>query len=321
LDIGDLTIRSRNLLNELTPKFFQDPELWRYMSMAAKEIAQRGSGVRRVLTAITTAATRTVAVNAYKCLHVEFIPASGRTSMLSKIDPLQAGHMVYDGTTEPQYWYEDGANIGLDPIPGAQYNLRLYVSDLPKKLLLTATSFSAGGMGTDTWSFYGTSPPSPGTTLIHTGTLGSAAYNTMLALTTGNLVSVTFTILSCAAGAYAQVNALGYNGNRAYYPGTHTFNFGWQSVNPYPEIAMVGDVVLDNLYIYKEVDFSSALDVSDLPPLWNHTVILAVLERAFRRDSRSAVSKILSSLTDMEVDYLRANIIEIIPDSYKDMKG
>lgn len=313
LDVQDFTLRSRHYLNELIAKFYQDAELWRYMSQSAREIAQRGSAVRRILDAATVNATRTVAHNAYRCHHVEYIPASGRTEMLEKIDPLQVGHKTYEGST-PQYWYEDVGNIGLDPLPDGAYNLRLYVSDMPKILLASFTSFTIGA-GAGNWTNLGTGTTVGGATLSHSGNLSALTYNSALSLSNGLNVTITFNISGISGSAYASISVIGYGTRIARTNGIHTFNTPWDSANQYPSIYLNGTIVMDDIYIWKEIDISSLTDLSDLPPIWNHTLVLMTLLQALQRDNRSVMSKVLSILTAGEIDYLRSNLIEVIPDS------
>jgi hypothetical protein len=132
---SDLEIRVRTYLNEAVPNFFSSAEIMNWLSLAAKDIAENTTCVRRILSAQTTAATREVTFNAYKVFHVEYLPSTGRTLMLTKIDPLREGHYPADGTT-PQYWYELNGSIGIEPIPDAVYNLRLYVADIPKMVVI-----------------------------------------------------------------------------------------------------------------------------------------------------------------------------------------
>ena len=127
---SELESRSRTFLNDTSSAFFTQAELYRWLSIAAKDIAQKTGCVRRVLSYQTTANNREVSFNAYKVFHVELI-TTGRNLMLTKIDPLRTGHWNLDGAL-PQYWYELGDSIGIDPIPTAVYNLRLYVADIPK---------------------------------------------------------------------------------------------------------------------------------------------------------------------------------------------
>jgi hypothetical protein len=131
LDAQDLEDRARSYLCEVTASFFSQAEIWQWLSASAKDIAQKTLCVRRIVDAVTITSTRNVATDVYKVLHVEYIPATGRPQMLQKIDPLRVGHYPFNGAT-PQYWYEFGNNIGIDPLPNAVYTLKLYVADLPK---------------------------------------------------------------------------------------------------------------------------------------------------------------------------------------------
>lgn len=307
LDVQDFTLRSRHYLNELIAKFYQDAELWRYMSQSAREIAQRGSAVRRILDAVTVNATRTVSHNAYRCHHVEYLPSSGRTEMLEKIDPLQVGHKTYDGSA-PQYWYEDVGNIGLDPLPDAAYNLRLYVSDVPMVKVFTATGFTGWSAGTD-WV---------ASSAYAYHNIGAASSD--LTYSTATMTPSVKHVISFLATSFAASSSLtpyigATAGTTVTKDGYHTQIITAPSGTPSLIFRAVDYVLVDNPSVYKEADFSTITDLSDLPPIWNHTLVLMTLLQALQRDNRSVMSKVLSILTAGEIDYLRSNLIEVIPDS------
>lgn len=151
LDGGESLTRIRTYVNETTAGFFTDAELYRNLSIAAKEIAQKSGCIKRILDAQTTSGTRTVTTNVYNVEFVEYIPSDGsRPFMLGEIDPLKCGHFPLDGTY-PQYWYKFGDTIGIEPIPDGTYNLRLYCSDIPKVSALSFSSFSPGS-GAAQWT-------------------------------------------------------------------------------------------------------------------------------------------------------------------------
>lgn len=137
LTVSELETRVRTYLSEVTPSFFTQVEIWRWLSLSAKDIGQKCLVPRRVLEVDTTSGTRTVTTHVYKVMHVEYVPSSGRSLNMPKIDPLRIGHYPLDGTT-PQYWYEHGDSIGVEPLPNATYRLLLYVIDFPKVVVPVA---------------------------------------------------------------------------------------------------------------------------------------------------------------------------------------
>ncbi|MGA3282114.1 MAG: hypothetical protein ABSD50_14170 [Smithella sp.] len=130
MQASDLESRVRTYLNDENSLFFSEAEIYNWLTIAAKDIAEKTTCVRRILSYQTTIGVREVPFNAYKVFHVEYLNST-RNLMLTKIDPLRIGHYNIDGTT-PQYWYELGSSIGIEPIPDDTYNLRLYVADIPK---------------------------------------------------------------------------------------------------------------------------------------------------------------------------------------------
>lgn len=130
MEASDLEGRVRTYLNDTGSNFFSQQEIYNWLTIAAKDIAQKTTCVRRILSAQTTSGVREVSFSAYKVFHVEYLNST-RNLMLTKIDPLRLGHYNIDGTT-PQYWYEIDGEIGIEPIPDDTYNLRLYVADMPK---------------------------------------------------------------------------------------------------------------------------------------------------------------------------------------------
>lgn len=58
LDASDLETRVRTYLNEVTQDFYTQTEIYRWLSIAAKDIAQKSMCVRRILDAVTTASTK-----------------------------------------------------------------------------------------------------------------------------------------------------------------------------------------------------------------------------------------------------------------------
>ena len=120
----------RTLLDEVTASYFTDPQLKLYINHAIRDIASITGCIRHIDTATVTNATRTVAFTGYTCHAVEYTPLSGSPYYLIKISPVQVSHVNANGV-EPQFWYEFGSNIGIEPLPTATYasSLKLYIED------------------------------------------------------------------------------------------------------------------------------------------------------------------------------------------------
>src|SRR5512145_381512 len=129
LDQSDLSTRIREYINETTAGFYTDANINSWLNMAAQKTAQLSMCTQRIFDAVTVSGVRTVPHPAMKVAFVEYVPSDGsRPTMLTKIDPLKLNHFPLSGTA-PQYWYEFGEYIGIEPLPNAAYILNLYAVD------------------------------------------------------------------------------------------------------------------------------------------------------------------------------------------------
>jgi len=252
--------------------------------------------------------------------HVEYIPSSGRKITLKKIDPLKTGHYPLNGTA-PQYWYEFGSTIGIEPIPDATYNLRLYVADIPKMCHTTypIVSWSSGwtGTGTGTWT--------NGTTAAYVGTTGQAGINTWgtaLAAST----NYTFTITLSGVSDCGLVIGAGTNSSISLTTnGVHTINIASTSGTPALVLTATmtgatGGLTVDDLYILKEIDYAAVGDQTELPTMWQHLLALYATYNGLIKDKRYTQAQMLETLYKNELTYLRYNVIEITPDGKSDLR-
>jgi hypothetical protein len=127
--LTNLLVSIRRLLQEATASFWTDAQLTQYINDGISFIAETTGCYRTIKTVSTVALIRTVALTGYKCIAVEY-----DNKALIKIVPIQVGHAKLDGVI-PQYWFEYGSNIGIEPIPPAIYSLTLYVADIPPALV------------------------------------------------------------------------------------------------------------------------------------------------------------------------------------------
>ncbi len=128
--LSTMITRIRSLLAEISVSFWSNAQITSYINEAIRDIAKQTGCIQHIDSATTTTSTHLVAFTGLKCHAVEYIPTSGTRKSLIKISPLEVGHNTFDGVT-PQFWFEDGSNVGIDPIPDTTYNLSLYISDYP----------------------------------------------------------------------------------------------------------------------------------------------------------------------------------------------
>ena len=316
LDAADLEARVRTYLNEVTADFYLQAEVWRWLSVAAKDIAQRTLCIRRILDAVTVSATRNVATNAYKVLHVEYIPSSGRERMLTKIDPLRAGHYPTNGTA-PQYWYEFGSNIGIDPVPDGVYKLRFYVADLPKMTTpYNGIAFVEGGSANQ-WTD-GATAWTCATTATHAGA-GPTTLTANTALAAAN-TDVTFVFKVDSIGASGSVTpSCGATGVAVTTAGIHMQTLAattpWKAV-----LTGANDVVISGFYAYVEADYAAVGDQTELPTAWQHLLALYATHGGLTKDRKYGPAQMLDSIYGNELAYLRQAVVEVIPDGRNDLK-
>uniref|UniRef100_A0A6M3K968 Uncharacterized protein n=1 Tax=viral metagenome TaxID=1070528 RepID=A0A6M3K968_9ZZZZ len=321
LDAADLEARVRTYLNESTAGFYTQAEIWRWLSVAAKDIAQKTLCVRRVLDALTTDSARTVNTNAYKVLHVEYIPTSGRSVMLTKIDPLRVGH--YPGVTvgtegAPLYWYEFGSTIGLDPIPDVStYKLRLYVADLPKMCSAYNGIAFVEGAAANEWTD-GATAWTLSTTATHAGA-GPTTLTANTALAAAN-TNVTFVFTVDSIGATGSITpSCGATGIAVTTAGVHMQTLA--ATTPWkPVLTGANDVVISNFYAYVEADYAAVGNQTELPTAWQHLLALYATYGGLTKDRKYGPAQMLESIYNNELAYLRQNVIEIVPDGRGSLK-
>jgi hypothetical protein len=312
LDASDLETRVRTYLNEASANFYTQAEIWSWLSFAVKDIAQKSLCVRRAIDAVTVSGTRTVSTTAYKVMYVEYIPSTGRPFMLSKIDPLRLGHYpLQQGANHPQYWYEFSDTIGIEPLPDAIYNLRLYIADIPKMIITYQTDYSSGWTAGTGWS--------AGTTAVHTGSSGDLTYSTA-SLTP----SVNHTISFLVSGVTAGATITPYIGTTAGIAissnGYHMQNIIAPSGTPSFLFRSVGTISVDNTTILTEADYSSVSDQTELPTAWQHLLALYATYCGLMKDRRYQNAQLLENIYNNEIVYLRYNIVENIPNGLNDIK-
>jgi hypothetical protein len=185
----------------------------------------------------------------------------------------------------------------------------LYVADTPKILVATIASFAGWTAGTG-WTAGGTA--------VHAAApSGDLTYGTTLAESTA--YTLMFTVTGVSAGTltpYAGATA----GVAVTTNGYHTQNITSPAGAPALIFTATGGVTLDDLYIYKEADFSAVGDQTELDPMWQHILVVLATRGGLTRDSRSGTSSILQAIAEGEIEYLRSNIVETFPSGREDRR-
>jgi hypothetical protein len=308
LTASDLESLSRIYLNEATAKFYTQAELYRWFSVGVSDIASKAGAVQRILNAQTGASVRTVDFNALKVQFVEYVPSSGRSIMLTKIDPLKIGNYPITGTA-PQYWYEYGTQIGIEPLPNAVYQLRLYVSDIAKMIVFDNAGYASGWTAGAGWT--------AGDNAIHTGASSDLTYGT--ALTEGANYTIELRITGVGTGGtvtpyLGSMTGVPITGN-GYYMQTITALGG----TPALKFTAANDIIIEDLYVYQEVDYAAAADQIELESAWNPLVALYGAMKGLSKNKEVNAAMLLNTIYTNEMAYIRQNMVDVKPDGRLDL--
>lgn len=303
---SDLESLVRTYLNEATARFYSQSEVYRWLSAAASDISDKASCVQRFLYRETGANVRTVETNALKAHYVEYTPVSGRSIMLTQIDPLKVGNYPLTGIV-PQYWYEYGARIGIEPLPTAVYPIRVYVSDLSKMVILSDTGFAAGWTAGAGWTV--------GDNAVHSGGASDLTYNTTL--TENSNYTIEFRVSGITGSLTPFLGA--YQGATISSDGYYMESMEALGTTPAFKFSATNNVILDELYLYKEVDYSAAGDQTELASGWQHLLALYATMSGLIKNKEQAAAQLLMTIYSNELAYMKQNLINITPSGRDDL--
>lgn len=128
-DLTDIRSRVRTLINESSAGKWTDAAVNRAINDAQRDIAIKTLCITHVDSLSTVADTRSVPFMGYAVKNVEYIPTTGKIG-LQRITPRMVGYIPVNGAT-PQYWFQWGKNIYIEPIPAAVYALSVTIADYP----------------------------------------------------------------------------------------------------------------------------------------------------------------------------------------------
>ena len=127
-DLSDLLLRLRSLLDEQSTRLYSDAQLTRWLNEGEFDLAAKSLCMEDITTVTTTADTRAVSLYCAKILAVVYVGSD--VVGVTKIVPRYLGHLTLSGLT-PQYWFQWGYQLGIEPIPNDSYSLNVYVAKLP----------------------------------------------------------------------------------------------------------------------------------------------------------------------------------------------
>jgi len=136
-DLSDTQTAVRDVLGEVTALRWTDAEIKRFINDAERDIAIKSGCYEATVAITTTASSRVVPFVGYKVNAVEYQPGSGNRVGLQAITPKMLGHVAINDVNGviPQYYFQWGMSIILEPKPGATtYTLNVHISQWPDYL-------------------------------------------------------------------------------------------------------------------------------------------------------------------------------------------
>ena len=130
-----LIARIRALLDHSSSTaLYSDAQITRWLNDGYWDIAIKTGCIENIDTfyPVTVASIRSVLFSGLRCNYVEYVPVSGAPKALIRINPNRIGHVVLVGTF-PQFWFQWGQYIYIEPIPDAVYTLYTHISDYPSR--------------------------------------------------------------------------------------------------------------------------------------------------------------------------------------------
>lgn len=138
----------RNQVFEQTAAFYNDPEVYSYMTLAENEMSRKTDMAESTDTSITTvASTReyTKPSTITKLIRVTWNTVKLKKIDFTQLDQVEGVSYGFTGSTgSPVYYYEWAGKIGLSPIPTSAETLKLWCIVEPTALTSSSSSFTIG---------------------------------------------------------------------------------------------------------------------------------------------------------------------------------
>ena len=132
-DLEVIRIAARDLLKEPIAAKYTDSIIKGWINEAVRDIAIKTSCYESIVSATTTADSRFVPFAGYKVRYVEYLPGSATRVGLLAITLKMLGRMSINGAS-PQYYFQWGSQVVIEPKPNAAFNLNLYIAQWPDYL-------------------------------------------------------------------------------------------------------------------------------------------------------------------------------------------
>jgi hypothetical protein len=139
-DFSNILAVIRNLLDEATAAQWTDAEINAWINDVQRDIAAKTLCYEAVQSVTTTSGSRLVPFTGHRVVYVEYLAGGTvRPAGLQRITPERLGHIELHGVVTPQYYFQWGTNVVIEPIPAGAHNLNLYVSQWPDYELYDTT--------------------------------------------------------------------------------------------------------------------------------------------------------------------------------------
>ena len=136
----------RNQVTETTAKFYSDNEIRAYLWQAEIAIAKKLQCTQTTHSSTsTTSGTREYAMpdDVLEISRVTWNSFPLTKIVLDDLDRLEGAAYAFTGITgNPVYYYENGANVGLSPIPNATQTLKFWYTVMPTVITDASTGFT-----------------------------------------------------------------------------------------------------------------------------------------------------------------------------------
>jgi hypothetical protein len=168
----------RSDLNESGTTGLSDAELRLIVKDGLKDTAVKGLCYEQKIAKTDIPARKIVSLVGSGVLRVNYVEYKSGTTQggagLMAVLPSTFGHTNLDGTS-PQYWFQWGEYIMLDPTPDvAAYDLEVYAACYPTSIasgsLVVGTTYVIDLVGTTTWATAGAAAETLGTEFVASAT-------------------------------------------------------------------------------------------------------------------------------------------------------
>lgn len=138
-DLSDIRTEVRYALDESTASLWSDTELNRHINDAQRDIAAKSGCYTSIISTTTSANSRLIPFSGHKIRYAEYVPVSGVPVGLIFITPKMLGNISVNSGAVPQYCFQWGQNLVIEPMPLAAYTVNLYISKWPEYDMSEAT--------------------------------------------------------------------------------------------------------------------------------------------------------------------------------------